>query len=97
MHQTSPPCSYRHVRSNFGVNKTFVVLFVIESDSAVYSLPWSRSEGFEISKFFNHACSRSWKPESSRRLCWRGMPGKSEKGTGNLEWGGVRKGRSVHE
>jgi hypothetical protein len=32
-------------------------------------------------------CSGSWKPESSRRLWWRGMLSKYEKGTGNLEWG----------
>jgi hypothetical protein len=40
-------------------------------------------------------CSGPWKPESSRRLCWRRMLGKSEKARREFGrgrgWGGVEK------
>ncbi len=43
-------------------------------------------------------CSGPWKLESSRRLCWRGMLGKSEKGCREFGmgrgWGGVEKGET---
>ncbi len=40
-------------------------------------------------------CSGSWKPESSRRLCWRGMLGNLRRVLGiwnGEEWEGVEEG-----
>jgi hypothetical protein len=42
------------MRSNFGLFKIFIELFILESDSPVYSPPGSRSERLERSKLFNH-------------------------------------------
>ncbi len=49
-----------------------------------------------FSHFLPKYCSGPWKLESSRRLCWRGMLEKSEKGCREFGigrgWGGVEKG-----
>jgi hypothetical protein len=42
------------MRSNCGVYKIFVELFIFESDSPVYSPQGSGPEGLERSKLFNH-------------------------------------------
>ncbi len=53
------------IRSNFGMYKIFVELFIFEIDSTVYSPHKSESEGRERSKLFNYgpiAMGRSNQP-----------------------------------